>query len=137
DGDRLAAAPHLLDVGLGPQGDDAPPGGVGLADAAAPVDVAAGREVGPRDQLDQLVDGDVRVFEDPVWPVPPPAEVVGRDVCGNTARDAGGAVDEEVRHPGGQDHRLLERLVEVRGEVDGLLLDVGQQLVGDLGQSRL
>src|SRR4029453_11058985 len=102
-----------------------------------PVDVAAGREVGPRDQLDQLVDGDVRVVDDPDEPVHHLAGVVGRDVRGHTDRDAGGAVDEEVRHPGGQDHRLLERLVEVRGEVDGLLLDVGQQLVGDLGQSRL
>src|SRR4029450_13311668 len=48
---------------------------------------AACLEVGPRSQLDQLVDGDVRVVDDLDEPVHHLAEVVGRDVRGHTDRD--------------------------------------------------
>jgi hypothetical protein len=62
---------------------------------------------------------------------------VGRNIGGHAHRDAGGAVDEEVREPRRQDDRLLLVLVVIRDEVDGVLLDVGDHLVRDLGHARL
>ncbi len=45
--------------------------------------------------------------------------------------DARRAVDEQVGNARRQDHRLLERLVVVRNEVDRLFVEVRQQLPGD------
>src|SRR5437763_12822489 len=44
---------------------------------------------------------------------------------------SGRSVDEQVRDPGGQDDRLRLVVVVVRDEVDGVLIDVGQQLVSE------
>ena len=60
------------------------------------------------------------------------AQVVRRDVGRHADRDAGRAVDQQVRDLGRQDRRLLFLAVVVRLEVDGFLVDVGQQLAGDL-----
>ena len=135
--DGLAAAPHLLGVRLGPQRDGPPAGRVGFADAARAVDVAARREVRPLDDLQQLLDRRLGVVDQGHEPVDDLGEVVRRDVGGHAHRDARGAVDQEVRNPRWQDHRLPLGLVEVRDEVDGVAVDVGQHLVGDLGQARL
>jgi hypothetical protein len=45
------------------------------------------------------------------------------------------AVDQQVGQPAGQHQRLLLAAVVVGAEVDGLLVDVGQHLVGDLRQA--
>jgi hypothetical protein len=58
------------------------------------------------------------------------AEVVGRDVRGHADGDPGRAVDQQVRVPGRQDQRLLARLVVVRPEVDGVLVEVAEHLRG-------
>ncbi len=49
----------------------------------------------------------------------------------------GRAVDEQVGQLGRQDRRLLLRAVVVLDEVDGVLVDVGQQLGGDRRHARL
>ena len=64
-------------------------------------------------------------------------QVVRRDVGGHADRDAGGAVDEQIRDARRAARPALDsRLVEVRREVDGVLVDVGEHLVRDLGQPR-
>ena len=96
-----------------------------------------GREVGRRHELDQLVDRAVRVARAAQAGVDHLAEVVRRDVGRHADRDARGAVDQQVRHARRQ-HRRLELLaVVVRREVDRLLVDVGEQLGGDLLQPAL
>ena len=65
------------------------------------------------------------------------AQIVRRDVGGHADGDAAGAVDQEVRVLRRQDRRLLAALVVVRPEVDRVLVDIGQQRVGDLGQPAL
>ena len=55
-------------------------------------------------------------------------EVVRRDVGRHADRDAGGAVDQQVRHARRQDDRLRLLVVVVGDEIDGLLVDVGEQL---------
>jgi hypothetical protein len=65
------------------------------------------------------------------------AEVVRRDVGRHADRDAGRAVDEQVREPGGQDDRLGVVAVVVLDLVDGVLVDAGEQLHRERGQARL
>ena len=84
----------------------------------------AERRVGVLDQLDRRVD-DL-------------GEVVRRDVRRHADRDAGRAVDEEVRELRRQDHRLDERAVVVRRPVDRLLVDVvAEELRGELREPDL
>ena len=65
------------------------------------------------------------------------AEVVRRDVGRHADRDAGGAVDQQVRHARRQHDRLALLAVVVGDEIDGLLVDVGQQLGRQLRHAAL
>ena len=65
------------------------------------------------------------------------AEVVRRDVGGHADRDAAAAVDEQVREPR-REHRRLARAAVVGGvEVDGVLVDLAEQLHRERRQPRL
>ena len=122
----------LLDLGARPHEQAAAAGAVGLADAAAAADEAAVGKSGPGTSSSSsstvmsglLDDGDGRVDD--------LAQVVRRDVGRHADRDAGRAVDQQVRQPRGQDRRLGLLVVVVGLEVDRLLVDVGQQLLADL-----
>ena len=57
------------------------------------------------------------------------AEIVRRDVGRHADRDAGRAVDQQVRDPRRQHRRFVFAAVVVRREIDRFLVDVGQQLV--------
>ena len=59
-----------------------------------------------------------------------------RDVGRHADGDAGAAVEQQVRQARRQHLRLLRRGVVVRLEIDGVLVDVGEHLVGDRGQAR-
>ena len=59
------------------------------------------------------------------------AQVVRRDVRRHADRDARRAVHDEVGHARRQDAGLLEPIVEVGDEVDGVLVEIGQQLHRD------
>ena len=100
-------------------------------------DRAAGREVGAVDDLAQLVDGHLRVVDEADDRVADLVEVVWRDVRRHPHRDARRPVEEQVRQPGGKDERLAQTAVVVVDEVDGLLLDVREHLVGDRHEPRL
>ena len=114
-------------------------------------DVAAGREVGPGNQADQLPEllgrgrraarrrspTQVRVLDDPDAAVDHLAQVVRRDVGRHADGDAGRAVDQQVRERRRQDRRLFGRLVVVRDEVDGLLVEIRHHVVGERLQPRL
>ena len=64
-------------------------------------------------------------------------EVVGRDVGRHADGDAGRSVDQHVGQPGWQHRRLRQRIVEVGSEVDGVEVEVGEQLFRDRGQTGL
>ena len=137
DDDRVAVLADLLEVGLAAQHQAAAPGGGGLADPGLAEDDAAGREVRSRDQLEQALEAEVRVLDQRDAGVDHLAEVVRRDVGRHADRDAAGAVDQEVRELRRQHRRLLVRFVVVRPEVDGVLVDVGEQRVGGEREARL
>ncbi len=132
----LALLAQFLDVGLRPHDDRAAAGHVGRAGARAPEDRAAGREVRARDDVVQALDGDRRIVDQRDAAVDHLAEVVRRDVGRHADRDAAGAVDEEVGEAGGQDRRLVLRLVVVRVEVDRVLVDVLEEGHRGLRQAR-
>ncbi len=130
--DGLAARRRHFDVGLGPDDDAAPAGLEGVADAAQALDDAAGGEVGTFDVLHQAVHVDVGVVDIGADGVTAFRQVVGRHVGGHTYGDAVGAVHQQQRRLGRQDSRLLERFVEIRLEIDGILIQVGQDFFGQL-----
>ncbi len=87
------------------------------------------REVGTLDVRHEVVDGGaVGVVEEVDRGVDDLAQVVGRDVGGHADRDALAAVHQEVREPCRQHRRLLGGAVVVRDHVDGVLVDVREQL---------
>ena len=147
-----------LDLGLGAQRDRAAAGGVGRVDAGVADDDAAAGEVGPGDRLQDVAlpfqtplflglgrrlpgalglfvfEGQVDDADDRLDHL---AQVVRRDVRRHADGDAGRAVDQQVRERRRQDGRLVGRLVVVRDEVDGLLVEVGHHGLGQPLQARL
>jgi hypothetical protein len=130
DDDLLHAALHLLGVGLAADADDALARPQVAEDGLAPGDDAARREIRALHDVAELVHGDGRPVEDGAGRVDDLAQVVGRDVRRHADRDAGRAVHQQVRQRGGEDRRLGRRLLVVGGEVDRVLLDVLQELLG-------
>ena len=110
DDDLVAAALGLLDRRRGAHLDAAAAGAVGVHDAGAAEDAAAGREVGALDELHQVVGGGIGVVDEVDRGVDDLAEVVRRDVGGHADGDALAAVDEQVGEPRRQDRRLDSRL---------------------------
>ena len=138
DDDRLALRFLLgLNVGLGADLDDAAAGGVGVPDPLAAVDDGAGREVRTGHQRQQLFEADLRVVDHGDDAVDHLHQVVGRYVGGHADGDAGGAVDQQVGKLGGEDRRLQQLVVVVGRHADGFLVQVGQELVGELAQADL
>ena len=124
-------------VDLGARLERAASGGVGVLDAVEPDDGAAGGQVGTGDVCHQVVEGGVRVLEQVPGGRRDLDQVVRRHVGRHADRDAGGAVDEQVR-VGGRQHLGLGQLVVVVGdEVDDVLVEaVGHRHGGGL-QPRL
>jgi hypothetical protein len=132
DDDRRLAGPVVgLDRRARPHREDAAALTVGLPDRRLPADEAGGREVRSRNELHELVDGELGRLDQGDQRIAHLAQVVRRDVRRHADRDAGGAVDEQVRDLRREDQRFFGLLVEVRDELDGVLLDVRQHLLGE------
>ena len=104
DDQRLAVAPaDILEVRPGAHHDTAATGLVAFAHAHHAVDQPGRREVRRRNQLNQVVDGNRRVFQQGEAAAHHFAQVVRRDVGRHTDRNAGRAVDQQVRNARRQD----------------------------------
>ncbi len=137
DDDRVLALARGLDRHLRANDDLAPARGERFADAPAAEDEAAGGEVGAAHDLHQLVEGGLGPLDHLHDGVRDLVEVVRRDVGGHADRDAARAVAEQERECPGQHQRLFLRAVVVGAEVDGVLVDVPQHLLGDLAETAL
>ncbi len=151
DDDRRAVLAGLLEGHLRAHDDPAAAVGVHLADRVdrlllagervaprlEPEHRAAGREVRAPDVAAQVVVRDLGVVDVGDDGVHDLAQVVGRDVGRHADGDARRAVDEQVGQLRRQHARLLLRAVVVVLEVDGVLVDVGEELGGDRRQARL
>jgi hypothetical protein len=130
----------LLDLDLGAHRDCAPALLVGVEDSLAADQVAARREIGSgnglQDGPEQLLrvglppGGCAAVLDHRDHAVDHLAHVVRRDVGGHADRDAGGSVDEQVREGRRKDGRLFGGLVVVGNEVDGLLVEIRHHRFG-------
>ena len=98
-------------------------------------DDAAGREVRPRHDADQVVDRQRRIFDQRHAGIDHLAEIVRRDVGRHADRDAARAVDQQVREARREDERLFLGAVVVRLEVDRVLVDVLEQRFRRLGHA--
>ena len=117
---------------------DAPAAGtIGLENARAAVDDTAGGEVGPRHMLHQIIDAQGVVVDQRQASVDDLVHVVGRDIGRHAHGDARGAVDQQVRHLGRQHVGDALCAVVVVDPVDGILLEIGQQLVGQARHAHL
>ncbi|CFU78885.1 Uncharacterised protein [Bordetella pertussis] len=122
-------------MGLGAHDDAAAPGAVPLANARDAVDHPARGKVRRRDQFDQLVDRAFRIAQAIQAAVDHFLQVVRGNVGGHAHGDTRAAVDQQVGQARRQQQGLLFAAVVVGPEVDRFLVDIGQQLVRDLGQA--
>ena len=113
------------------------PGQVGVPDTLGAHHDPAGGEVRTGHNPHQFLGGYAGLVDDAAGRLADLPEVVGRHVRRHPDRNPARPVDEEVRDPGGEDVGLLERLVEVRDEVDGLLIDIGQEFLREFREPGL
>ena len=112
-------------------------GGVRLADALQADDLAAGRQVGARDEAHEVVEGGVGVGDEVPGGADHLDEVVRRHVRRHPDGDPARAVDQQVRERRGQHLGLGQLVVVVRDEVDDVLVEaVGHEQRGG-GHPRL
>ena len=137
DDDGFLAAAGVLHPRLGAHEDAPAPGAVRLHDASAAIDDRAGGEIRPLDVFHQAIDGNARIVEQREAAVDHFDEVVRRDVRGHAHGDAGGAVDEQIRHPRRQHFRDVEGFVVVEDGVDGLFIQIHEHLAADLRHPHL
>ncbi len=138
DDDLLLAARPGLDLVLAAEADRALPGLVDLAELLLAVqDLAAGREVGALDVLEEILDGELGVVDQRDQRGDDLAQVVRRDVGRHADGDAGRAVHQELRDRARQHDRLVERGVVVGAEGDGVVPEVVEHLLAEGGEARL
>ena len=130
----LTSAGKLLYFGLGAQDYPAPAGAVGVHDALAAYYNAAGGEIRALDVLHKPGGVDVRVVDESANRVTALAEIVRGHVGGHSDGDARRTVEQQQRRLRGQHRGLLEGVVEIERHVDGVLVNVGQDLGGKLLQ---
>ncbi len=97
---------------------------------------AARRKIRPLDEFQQVFDFAFLVLDKKVERVAKLRHVMRRDVGRHTDRDTGRAVRQQVGEIRGHNHRFDRFAVVGRAEVDGILVDVFQKQLGDLGQAR-
>ncbi len=136
DDDGFAIAAQGLDLDLAAHHDGAAAEMVGGADARPPENDAAGREIRPRHDGDQIVDAERRVVDQGHAGVDHLAQIVRRNVGRHADRDTAGAVDQKVGKARRQHHRLALAAVVVRLEIDRVLVDVLEQRHGRPRQPR-
>ena len=128
----VAAALVLLDLGAGAYHYLSTAGGIRVYDALAALDDATRREIGTLDVLHKPLDRDVGIVDVGADGVAALGKVVGSHVGGHTDSDAGRAVKEQERSLGGEHRGLGDGVVEVELEIDGILVYVGEDVLGDL-----
>src|SRR5215472_15738738 len=100
---------------------------IGLAHCLGPQQLAAGGKIGTGNDVEDLLQAEVRIVDQGQQRVADLAQVMGRNIGGHPDRDSVRAVDQQVGDLRGQHRRLVLRAVEVGNEIDGVLVDIGQQ----------
>ena len=107
-------------------------GFIGLHDACAAIDDARRGEVRARDDVHEIVDGQAVVVDERDAGVDHFRQIVGRDVRRHAHGNAGGAVHQEMGHPGRQHGGHVERFVIVSDEIHRFLVEIREERLGHL-----
>ena len=136
DDDLPNAEAAALDFPAGAHAEAAAAGFVGGEDGGAVLDEgAAGWEIGARHVGQQVRGGGLGVADEVDGGGADFAGVVRRDAAGHADGDAGGAVGEQVGEAAGHDDGLVFLAVVGGAEVDGVVVNAGEEGLGDLRQA--
>ena len=131
----FAALVGRLNLGAGTHIHPATASTIGLHNTGAAINDAGGGEIRALDVFHQVVRGQAVVVDQREAAIYHFAQVVGRDIGGHAHGNTGRAVHQQVGHPGGHHIGNFFRAVVVIDEVHGFLVQIGQQLVGNLGHA--
>ena len=93
------------------------------------------RKIRPRNDIDQLIGRDVRIINISAAGINHFAQVMRRHVGCHADGDTVGTVDQQIRKTCRQNRRFLHAFIIVGHKVNRVVLNVFNQLVGDLGKS--
>ncbi len=133
----LAAAFVVLEVRTGTDKHTPTPGTVGFTDACGAVDDARRGKIRPRNPLEQGFLTQLGIVDQSHAGIEHFGDIVRRNIGGHTHRDTGRTVDQKVGNARGENRRLTLGTVIVGRKIDGFLVDVGLQLVGDARHAHL
>ena len=105
---------------------------VSITNSTSAIDDAARWEIGARQMLHQLLNGDVRFIEHRNGCVDDFRDIVWRYIRSHADGDTGAAIYQQIRNSGRENRRLFLRTIVVGDKVDGLLIDVRKQILSDL-----
>ena len=132
--DGLTSVVGHLDFRLGTDHHAAAARFVGFLDTGNTADDTARREIRSLDVLHQTVRIDIGIVDIGADGVAALSEVVGCHVGGHTHRNTGRAVQQQQRSLGGEHRRLFDGIVEVQGEIYRILVQVSENILGNLLQ---
>ena len=131
DNGFLAAVIVPQYFGAGAHVDNAAAGAIGLHDSGPAVDDARGGKIRPADVFHQTVDVEFRVFQQRDSAIDDFFQVVRRNIGRHAHGDAGRAIDQQIGNARRQNVGDLFGIVVVGREVDGFLVEIGEQFLGD------
>ena len=126
--DRLAIAAQRLEFDLAAHHNSAAAEVVGGTDALAPQNDAASGKIRARDKGDQVLDRQSGIVDECHAGVDHLAEIVRRDIGRHADGDAAGTIDKKIGKARRQHHRLVLGIIVVGLKIDGILVDIAQQL---------
>ena len=124
---RVPVLADFLDIDRRAHDDRAAALVIGVENATAAEDRRPGRKVRPLDDVAQLIDRNLGIFEVGDAGVDDLAEIVRRNVGRHPDGNAAGTVDQQVGKLGRQLHRLLHRAVVALLIVDRILVEIVEQ----------
>ena len=102
-------------------------GAITIANAVDAVNNARGWEIRRLDDIDQVFQINRRVFQHAQTRINRIGQIVRRNIGGHTDRNAGRAIDQQVRETRRQHQRFHLLAVVVGAEIDGIGINIGHQ----------
>ena len=135
--DNLVVGLTTLNLGLRTHHDTATTCLVGIAHALESIDVGTSGEVGTWDELHQSVSIDIGVVDISAATVDNLTQVVSWHVRSHTDGNTVTTIHQQIRNLGRHDGGLCQRVVEVGGHINGLLVEVVHDMLTHLGETAL
>ena len=109
---------------LGAHNDTTTTGAITITHARHAINNAGRREIGGRDNIDQLINRQIRVFQQGQTGGNHFRQVVRRNVGGHTHGNTRRTINQQIRDTRGQNQRLLFGTIIVRSEINGFFFDI-------------